>query len=301
MTADLHMFIADLLHGRNIDDRDRFSLRAANALTSLQNWNASDIRKTISKVRTDLYRRNTLLSRDLLLGLLSSRLAEEWSTNPTAIPNKAMLKILFIAANPVDVVAHHPTTKAPLVLKPLGLDHEFREIESKLRGTEHRNSVQLVSRWAARPDDLLQALNEERPQIVHFSGHGTLTNELVLLDDRGKAKTVSKSAIASLFKTMKDQIRIVVLNACFSNEQAVAITRYVDCAIGMKIAIGDTAAITFAAAFYRAIGFGHSVKDSFDQGIVAIRLEGIDEDKTPRLISRKGVNPGTLKLIPFAS
>jgi hypothetical protein len=126
-------------------------------------------------------------------------------------------------------------------------------------------------------------------------------DELVLLNDRGNAKVVSKAAIESLFKTMKDSIRLVVLNACFSKGQAAAITKHIDCAIGMKIAIGDKAAITFAAAFYRAIGFGHSVQDSFDQGLTALKLEGITEDTTPQLMSRKGVNPRTLKLIQSAS
>ena len=47
---------------------------------------------------------------------------------------------------------------------------------------------------------------------------------------------------------------------CFSAPQAEAITQLIDCAIGMNEAIGDQAAITFAAAFYRAVGFGRSVK-----------------------------------------
>jgi hypothetical protein len=108
---------------------------------------------------------------------------------------------------------------------------------------------------------------------------------------------LSKAAIESLFKTMKGSIRLVVLNACFSKGQAAAITKHIDCAIGMKIAIGDKAAITFAAAFYRAIGFGESVKNAFDQGLTAMKLEGIAEDKTPKLMTRKGVDPSKVKLV----
>ena len=47
----------------------------------------------------------------------------------------------------------------------------------------------------------------------------------------------------------------MILNACYSKKQAEAITQVIDCAIGMNDAIGDEAAITFAASFYRAIGF----------------------------------------------
>ena len=46
--------------------------------------------------------------------------------------------------------------------------------------------------------------------------------------------------------------------------------------------IGDDAAITFAASFYRAIGFGRTIQEAFDQGRTALMLEGIPEERTPR-------------------
>jgi hypothetical protein len=299
MSAEVHSFIADSIHQQKLVDQDGFALAASRALEDLAKWNKSSITAAIGSVETDLFWRHIGTPKNVILNHLAETLLKRWPSNPqNAVTKKqsALVKILFIAANPTDIVAFDPKG-APVVHKPLGLDHEFRAIQQKLRASEHRDLFQLVSRWAARPDDLLQAFNEERPQIVHFSGHGTDTNELVLLDDRGNAKIVSKNAIESLFKTMKDQIRLVVLNACFSKEQAAVITKHIDSAIGMKIAIGDEAAITFAAAFYRAIGFGHSVKDSFEQGLTALKLEGIAEDKTPILMSRKGTNPQMITLI----
>jgi hypothetical protein len=65
----------------------------------------------------------------------------------------------------------------------------------------------------------------------------------------------------------------------------------------MNRAIGDEAAIVFAAAFYQAVGFGHSVKKAFESGITALMLEGIPEKKTPELLLRKGVNPSAIFLI----
>ena len=54
----------------------------------------------------------------------------------------------------------------------------------------------------------------------------------------------------------------------------------------MARAIGDDAAITFAASFYRAVGFGRSVKEAFDQGIAAVLLDGSKEGRTPVLVSK---------------
>ncbi len=94
----------------------------------------------------------------------------------------------------------------------------------------------------------------------------------------------------SLFKTLKDNIRLVMLNACFSRPQAEAIVEHVDCAIGMSKAIGDKAAITFVASFYRGIGFGRSIQEAFDQGKTPLLLEGIDKEKTPKFLTRSGID-----------
>jgi hypothetical protein len=187
------------------------------------------------------------------------------------------VKILFLAANP----------KAST---PLRLDEEIRQIHEKIRAAEFRDSFELQSRWAVRPLDLLQAFNEVRPHVVHFSGHGTCNAELVLEDDGGTAKPVSVAALESLFGTMKDNIRLVLLNACHSEDQARAVSKVIDCTVGMNAAIGDEAAITFASTFYGALAFGRSVGQAFEQGRVSLMLQGIPEEKTPVLLARQGVD-----------
>ena len=187
--------------------------------------------------------------------------------------------ILFFAANPGNT-------------SPLALDEEAREIEQKIGAARHGDKLQLQTKWATRPDDLLQYLNHFRPHIVHFSGHGTSSDEIILHDrNGGDQKAVSKEALRALFQTMKDDIQVVVLNACYSQAQAEAITEVIDCAVGMKQEITNNAAITFASSFYRALAFGRSVKDAFEQGRTALLLEGIQEGNIPDLLVRTGVNP----------
>jgi len=193
-------------------------------------------------------------------------------------------QILFLAANPAGT-------------RTLALDDECREIEQKIRAADHRDALNLVTKWAVRPDDLLQYLNQFKPHVVHFSGHGSPREEIVLLDKDRQPKPVGKAALKQLFSTLRDNIRLVVLNACFSRPQAEAITEVIDCAIGMKRAIGDKAAITFAASFYRAIGFGRTIQQAFDQGKAALMLEGIPEQDTPQLLVRSGVDPNSIFLV----
>lgn len=194
------------------------------------------------------------------------------------------IRILFLAANPATTIQ-------------LRLDEEIRAITEKIRATKHRDSLELVSAWAVRPDDLLQSLNEYEPHIVHFSGHGSTSGEIILVDSTGTPKAVDAEAIKTLFTVLKDNIRVVVLNACFSRLQAQAVTEVIDCAVGMNTAVGDRAAIIFAASFYRALGFGRSVQQAFEQGKTALILEGISEENTPELSVKTGVIPSELFLI----
>ena len=194
------------------------------------------------------------------------------------------VKVLFLTANPAGT-------------QPLQLDEEIRRITTKIRAAEYRDSLELVSRWAVRPDDLLQALLEVKPHVVHFSGHGSPVAELFLLDDRGNPKPVSKEALIHLFRILKDNVRVVVLNACSSRPQAEALAETIDCTIGMNRPIGDEAAIVFAASFYRALGFGRSVREAFELGRVALLLEGIPEDQTPELLTHPGIDASGLVLI----
>jgi hypothetical protein len=108
---------------------------------------------------------------------------------------------------------------------------------------------------------------------------------------------VGQDALSHLFRILKDKVRLVVLNACSSRPQAEAISKTVDCTIGMNRPIGDAAAIVFASSFYRGLGFGRSVKESFELCRAALLLEGISEDLTPELMVRDGVDAATLFLV----
>lgn len=182
-----------------------------------------------------------------------------------------MNTILFLAANPKDT-------------DQLGLDVEFRSIDEKLRLAEFRDMFDLRTQWAVRVTDLQGALLRYKPHIVHFSGHGSPTSEIILADNTGTSQRVSPEALRSLFSTLRDKIRCVVLNACYTEPQARAIAEHIECVVGMSSSISDSAAIAFASAFYQAIGYGRNIKTAFELGCGEIDLEGIPERDTPKLL-----------------
>ena len=145
--------------------------------------------------------------------------------------------------------------------------------------------------------DILQAINETNPTIVHFSGHGADNGELVLENVDGSTKLVSKEAVTAAISTASDTIKLVLFNACFSESQAKNIVQNIKSAIGMSIEIGDEAACVFAANFYSSIGFGHSLQKAFNQAIAALLLEGIPEESTPQLFVQDGLSADELYFV----
>ncbi|QIT55006.1 hypothetical protein HC341_07125 [Aquisalimonas sp. 2447] len=198
------------------------------------------------------------------------------------LPEK--ITVAFFAANPLDQSS-------------LRLDEEARAIQEMLRKAQHRDSVTLKSFWAVQPMDILQALNESHPAVVHFSGHGSQDDELVFQDSVGGTKLVTKEAIVQTMVASTGDIRLVFFNTCYSRKQAELVVQHVEAAIGMADTISDQAARIFSSQFYSTIGFGLSVAKAFEQAKAALMLEGVREEETPELFVQDGIEPDDIVVV----
>ncbi|MEO1445307.1 MAG: AAA-like domain-containing protein, partial [Cyanobacteria bacterium J06635_11] len=183
-------------------------------------------------------------------------------------------KILFLAAN-------------PKATSQLSLDEEAKEVRQGLERAKRRENFEIVTRWAVDADELRRSLLDIEPHIVHFSGHGTGADGLVLHKAGGKAKLAGCEALANLFELFAGQIECVLLNACYSEAQAKAIYQHVNCVIGMNKAVGDRASIKFAVGFYDALGAGRPYDIAYKFGCSAIEFEEVVQSLTPVLLTRK--------------
>ncbi len=195
------------------------------------------------------------------------------------------IKILFFSANTM------PQSRY------LNIEEEYHQIEAKIRASEYRDRLQLIPAFAARPDDWLQQLNQHHPHIVQFSGHGSKEGSLFMIGSLGSVG-VRADTLKRLFTTLKDNVRLIVFNACYSQTHAQAVSEVIDCVIGMNTAITDEAAIKFIASLYSAIGFGRSIQDAFEQGKLSIEMNGILEENTPELLVKSGVDAANIALLP---
>lgn len=192
--------------------------------------------------------------------------------------------VLFLATNPKDT-------------SRLRLDEEIRSIDEALRMASHQDKVEIVQHCAVRVSDLQGYLLRYSPHILHFSGHGSTSGEILLEDQSGNGRIVSKDALCGLLSLLKGNIRCIVLNACYSEQQACAIAQEIDCVIGMSHTIRDQAAISFSVGFYEAIGYGKDVQTAYDLGCSRLRMDWPGEHTTPILIA-VNVAPRKVVLVP---
>lgn len=202
--------------------------------------------------------------------------------------SKKVKNILILAAHPHDT-------------DPLRLDREVREIDEGLRRSRHRDQFNLVQKWAVRTEDLRRVFLDEAPYIVHFCGRGEPlihmapssnrqeilipgeAQAIVLEEADGHRRTVGADVIADIFGLVSDGIGTVVLNGCYAESQADAISQHVPYVIGINRAAGEKAAVAFSDGFYDGIGAGKSIEQAFQVGCHTVRQVQIPESLVPIL------------------
>jgi hypothetical protein len=189
------------------------------------------------------------------------------------------IRILFLSAN-------RWTTSRILV------DKEAREIFEKLEEGRYRDRFELRKHSAIRPGDLQRLLMKHEPHIVHFSGHGSKTRKIILEGAPGRGKQIDPQGLLDVFRLYSRHLRLVLLNACFTKQQAHALTEVIDYSVGISKAIGDRAGVTFAGAFYRALGFGRPVQEAFESAKAELTLTKMPRSKGIELFVRNGVGIG---------
>ncbi len=139
-------------------------------------------------------------------------------------------------------------------------------------------------------------LNEVRPDVVHFSGHGD-QDALAFEDADGRTRALPNDQLAALLHSSSERIRLAVFNSCESSAQADLATLYIDAAIGMELPVKDQAAKVFAGQLYNSLGFGKSLQQAFDQACLQVQLETGTSSGQPRLFTASGVEADELILV----
>jgi len=187
------------------------------------------------------------------------------------------IKILYLAANPRDT-SH------------IRLQEEAREMDYRLRQSLQRDAFEFVHYLAARPRDLLRGLQEVEPHILHFSGHGTKNQEILLEANDGSGQPVAPRDLAELVGLFNTNLKVAVLSCCFARKQAKALHQVLDFTMGAAKPISDAGAVSFSANFYQVLGSGGSIKQAFGAARLITNIEGRKIFETSDLLIREGAN-----------
>lgn len=168
-----------------------------------------------------------------------------------------------------------------------------------IKRSSKRDVVEVKYLPAARPTDLLDAMNEFHPNVLHFSGHGG--GKALLFDD----DTVEgHGGVVIDFDLVNETLRaidtlpdIVVFNACDTLDGAERFLDTVKVVIAMSSNILDVSASVFAARFYQALAESQSVGSALRQGKVAMKMAGLGDSDLPSYLAQRGINLSKFVLV----
>ena len=222
--------------------------------------------------------------------------------DPALIMSPVVARLLFLSANASD-------------RGPLAVDLEYNRV---------KNGLQMLGVWpawrgamehvpAAAWEQVAEQLLLHEASIVHFAGHGHPDGSLEFSTHNGGSRRVQADGLAELFAHHARQVRLVVLNACYSDALGIALTAHIDIVVGMRSAVPDGAAVTFALTFYQQLAGGRSVQTAFEVARAVLLghasdaaswardmklFEPASEDSLPQLRVRAGIDASQLVFAP---
>ncbi len=271
--ATHHLIVREENNG-SVEDRSRYLYRKDESIRA--------IRKELIKYADDRKARDGLPTKRRPAGTSVTTVR---TIKRQALKKKKRLNVLYLTA---DTDRNHR----------LRVDAEMRKVKEAIRGSEYRDNITVDYSPAAGLKTLQDGLNDHRPQIIHFSGHG---NAGGIAMDNGKVgkpagESLSFSLLAKALAATDSPPSVVVLNSCNSSGARNALLKQGLIVVSMKTSISDLAAITFAPRFYAAIASGQSIKSAFGQGKVAVENASISEADTPELFCPIDINPAKVIL-----
>lgn len=216
-------------------------------------------------------------------------------------PKPEVLRVLYMTANPEAVERTYEEPDGTTVRENTWLrtEAEVRSVQRALRGSKYRDLVEVSHRPAATPNDLLDGINDVRPHVVHFSGHGG-AGSLVFDNgsvDEPEGRDLTFELLAKILSATTSPPSLLVLNACDTLDGADVLLSAVPVVVAMADTIADNAASVFATRFYAAIASAQSVGVALQQARVAMEMAALEDADLPECLARDDVDIDSLILV----
>ena len=190
-------------------------------------------------------------------------------------------------------------TASPELDNPLRTDAEINNVLKALRGAKHRDLIELHLRPAATPQDLMDGINDVRPHVIHFSGHGggggLLFDNASL--DRPEGLEMPFNLLARFLGATDTPPSLLVLNACDTLDGSELMLEVVPVIVAMADSVGDMAAGVFATQFYAGIASAQSVGAAIRQAKAIMESALMSDADLPQHVARADVDIDKLVLV----
>ncbi|MCX5061527.1 CHAT domain-containing protein [Streptomyces sp. NBC_00201] len=162
----------------------------------------------------------------------------------------------------------------PRTEQRLALGVEFDGVQDAVRVPGSRR-IDLRVRAAARNDDVVSALDDGRPDVVHFAGHGSADGFLLMEAPDGATAPVRTDWLAQAL-TAIGGVHCLVLAGCHLGGDLRDFTSCADFSIGSRHPLLDEDAASFSRGFYEGLRRGRDVPAAFALGAAQVTMTAGD-------------------------
>jgi len=154
------------------------------------------------------------------------------------------------------------------------------ELFSEAYMTQIDSEYIFVSELEVRPNDLQPLLLRQKPNVLHFGGHGAQNGDIFLANSESEHVLINGSILATLLGQHKAYLKVIVLSSCFSDALASQIhSEGIDYVIGYTDSLNNQIAVAFSDTFYSCLKLGQDPKGAFESSVNTL---GLTDDESAR-------------------
>ncbi len=149
-------------------------------------------------------------------------------------------------------------------MKEVLIGREIKKIREILISSE----IHLIDAPDSKRDELYERISEIKPQIIHFSGHGTNETGPLFNGDEYLISTPPPlmDQLIEVLKKGKQYVKLVIFNVCDSLTIAEKTSGFIDFTIGIEKKAEDRCVRAFSKGFYRILLRKDSLNNAYDNG-----------------------------------
>jgi hypothetical protein len=173
------------------------------------------------------------------------------------------MKVMYVANNPEGA-------------DPLQIEQEINDLQERLETSAGAEPIVLRTYSALSVDRFTQAIARAEPDVVHIAAHGEAGAVVFGHREREHVRMDGRQ-LATLMSVLPRRPKLVVINACSSNEIAEQLAKAggADFVIGTDAPISNSAARAVAAALYQSLADAASIAKAFS--IAKVHVEMTDD------------------------